>query len=195
MPDISELPGPHLLTPPLDDAHVLVLRAGDRVLLTGIVYTARDAAHERMAEALAAGRDLPFDPQGQVIYYVGPSPAPPGKVIGAAGPTTSSRMDAYAPALYRAGIRATIGKGGRSPEVRRAVADCRALYLAALGGAGALLARCVRDVEVAAYPELGPEAIRRLALQGFPAVVVNDAHGGDLYEQVRQRGGTAAEDT
>jgi fumarate hydratase subunit beta len=178
---------PHRLTTPLDEAQVLALRAGDRVLLTGTVYTARDAAHKRMTEALAAGRALPFDPQGQVIYYVGPSPAPPGKVIGAAGPTTSSRMDAYAPALYRAGIRATIGKGARSDDVRRAIVECHAVYLAAVGGAGALLARCIREVEVVAYPELGPEAVRRLTVQDFPAVVVNDACGADLYEQVRER--------
>ncbi|NLW50005.1 MAG: TRZ/ATZ family protein [Candidatus Brocadiaceae bacterium] len=188
----SDPDGPRRLTTPLDDARVLPLHAGDRVVLTGVVYTARDAAHKRMVEALAAGRQLPFDPRGQVIYYVGPSPAPPGRVIGAAGPTTSGRMDAYAPALYRAGIRATIGKGGRSPEVRRAVAECRALYLAAVGGAGALLARCIRQVEVVAYAELGPEAVRRLIVEDFPAVVVNDAHGGDLYERVREAAGEDA---
>lgn len=187
--DAGGADGPRRLTTPLDESQVLALRAGDGVLLTGTVYTARDAAHKRMAEALAAGRALPFDPHGQVIYYVGPSPAPPGKVIGAAGPTTSSRMDAYAPALYRAGIRATIGKGERSADVRRAIVECRGLYLAAVGGAGALLARCIREVAVVAYPELGTEAIRRLTVQDFPAVVANDAYGADLYEQVRTRSG------
>jgi fumarate hydratase subunit beta len=188
MLDTPEPSRPHLLTTPLEEPQALALRAGDRVLITGAVYTARDAAHKRMVEALAAGRGLPFDPRGQVIYYAGPSPAPPGRVIGAAGPTTSSRMDAYAPALYEAGIRATIGKGARSGEVRRAIVECRALYLAAVGGAGALLARCIRAVEVVAYAELGTEAVRRLTVEDFPAVVVNDAHGADLYEQVGPRG-------
>lgn len=187
MPIAPELPRPHPLTTPLDERQVLSVRAGDRVLLTGTLYAARDAAHKRMAEALAGGEALPFDPRGHVIYYVGPSPAPAGKVIGAAGPTTSSRMDPYAPALYRAGVKATVGKGGRCADVRRAIADCRALYLAAVGGAGALLARCIREVEVVAYPDLGPEAVRRLLVQDFPAVVVNDAYGADLYEQVRRR--------
>jgi fumarate hydratase subunit beta len=174
-----------VLVPPLSDDDVLSVRCGQGVLISGVLYSARDAAHLRMAEALRRGEPLPFEPEGQIIYYMGPSPAPPGKVIGAAGPTTSGRMDPYAPALYRAGIKATVGKGGRSDEVRRAIRECTALYLAAVGGAGALLGRCVREAEVIAYPELGPEAVRRLVVEAFPATVVNDAHGADLYEQAR----------
>jgi len=169
------------LTVPLCDEAVRSVRCGDRVALSGVVYTARDAAHQRMVEALTAGAELPFDPRGQVIYYVGPTPPPPGKVIGAAGPTTSYRMDAYAPALYQAGVKATIGKGARSDAVRRAIVECGALYLAAIGGAGALLAQHIREAKVIAYAELGPEAVRRLVVQDFPAIVVNDTTGGDLY--------------
>lgn len=175
-----------VLTTPLDADAVLSVRSGDRVLLSGVIYSARDAAHARMVEAIQASESLPFDPAGQVIYYMGPSPGPEGKIIGAAGPTTSGRMDPYAPTLYRAGVRATMGKGPRSSEVRAAIRDCQALYLAAIGGAGALLARRIREVEVIAYPELGPEAVRRLVVDDFPAIVVNDAHGRDLYEMVRQ---------
>ena len=184
-PTTAAQPAPHRLTAPLDDEQVLRLRCGDRVLISGVLYSARDAAHKRMVEALERGDPLPFDPRGQVVYYMGPSPAPPGRPIGSAGPTTSGRMDPYAPALYRAGVKATVGKGGRSDEVRRTIAECRALYLAAIGGAGALLARCIRQAEVVAYPELGPEAVRRLVVQDFPTVVVNDAYGGDLYERAR----------
>jgi len=173
------------LTTPLSAKDVLSVRTGHRVLLSGVVYSARDSAHKRMAAALERGDALPFDPAGQVIYYMGPSPAPPGKVIGAAGPTTSSRMDAFAPALYRAGIKATIGKGPRSDEVRRAIVECQALYLAAVGGAGALLGRCIREADVIAYPELGPEAVRRLVVEVLPVIVVNDAYGADLYEQAQ----------
>ena len=184
-PTPADQPAPRHLTAPLDDEQVMRLRCGDRVLISGVLYSARDAAHKRMIEALERGDPLPFDPRGQVVYYVGPSPAPPGRPIGSAGPTTSGRMDPYAPALYRAGVKATIGKGGRSDEVRRAITECRALYLAAIGGAGALLARCIRQADVVAYPELGPEAVRRLVVQDFPAVVVNDAYGEDLYERAR----------
>ncbi len=174
--------GHRKLTTPLDVEDVLSVRSGDRVLLSGVVYSARDAAHRRLVEALERGAELPFDPRGAVIYYIGPSPAPPGRVIGAAGPTTSYRMDPYASRLYEAGVKATIGKGARGAEVREALGRCRALYLAAIGGAGALLARTVRSAEVIAYPELGPEAVRRLVVEAFPAIVVNDAFGGDLYE-------------
>lgn len=173
-----------VLRPPLDDEDILPLHAGDRVLLSGVIYTARDMAHGRMVEALEAGEDLPFDPDGAVIYYVGPAPASGDRAVGAAGPTTSYRMDAFAPALYRAGIRATIGKGPRSDEVRGAIAECNALYLAAVGGAGALLSSRIKDSEVIAYPDLGPEAVRRLEVEDFPAIVINDAHGADLYERV-----------
>jgi len=181
------------LTTPLSAEDVLSVRTGDRVLLSGVVYSARDSAHKRMAAALERGDALPFDPVGQVIYYMGPSPAPPGKVIGAAGPTTSSRMDAFAPALYRTGIKASIGKGPRSDEVRRVIVECRALYLAAVGGAGALLGRCIRQADVIAYPELGPEAVRRLVVQDLPAIVVNDAYGADLYEEAQAEWGPAAD--
>jgi fumarate hydratase subunit beta len=178
---------PRILTPPLTDEVVLPLRAGERVLISGVIYTARDAAHRRMAEALERGEQLPFEPAGQVIYYMGPSPARPGRPIGSAGPTTSYRMDACAPALYAAGVRATIGKGPRSAAVRRAIQEHRALYLAAVGGAGALLSRCVKVAELIAYPDLGPEAVRRLVVEGFPAIVVNDAYGADLYEMAQAR--------
>ncbi len=182
---------PRILTPPLTDEAVLPLHAGDRVLISGAIYSARDAAHRRMVEALERGERLPFEPAGQVIYYMGPSPAPPGRPIGSAGPTTSCRMDAYAPALYAAGLRATIGKGARSAAVRRAIQEHRALYLAAVGGAGALLSRCVRVAELVAYPDLGPEAVRRLVVEEFPAIVVNDTYGADLYEMSLARGGEA----
>jgi fumarate hydratase subunit beta len=179
-------PARKTLVTPLTDDDVLALRCGDQVALSGVVYSARDAAHRLLVEALDRGDDLPFEPVGQVIYYMGPSPAPAGRPVGAAGPTTSSRMDPFAVRLYEAGVKATIGKGERSAAVRAAIARHRALYLAAIGGAGALLARSVRQARVIAYPELGPEALRRLVVEGFPAVVVNDAHGADLYETARQ---------
>ncbi len=153
------------------------------MLISGVVYTARDAAHQRLVQALDRGEKLPFDPRGQTLYYVGPTPAQPGRVIGSAGPTTSSRMDRYTPPLLAAGIRAMIGKGSRSPEVRKAIAGHRAVYLAATGGAGALLGNTIKKAEVIAYPELGTEAVRRLEVKDLPAVVVNDIHGADLYEQ------------
>jgi len=173
-----------VLNTPLSDEDVLRVRCGERVILNGVIFTARDEAHKRMANALKRGESLPFEPQGQVIYYMGPSPAPPGKIIGSAGPTTSCRMDPYAPALYEAGVKATIGKGPRAEPVRRAVRQCRALYLAAIGGAGALLAARVKQCEVIAYDDLGPEAVRRLVVEEFPAVVINDAYGGDFYQEV-----------
>lgn len=169
------------LEPPLGCDDVRPLHAGDRVLISGVIYSARDTAHARMVQALQRDQQLPFDPAGQIIYYMGPSPAPAGRPIGAAGPTTSYRMDAYAPALYAAGIKATIGKGARSESVRRAIHEYEALYLAAVGGAGALLGERIQEAQVVAYPELGPEAVRQLVVSDFPAVVVNDCHGGDLY--------------
>jgi len=173
----------HVLAPPLSDDDAASLRAGDETLISGVMYSARDAAHERMVKGLENGKPLPFDPVGQIIYYMGPSPAPPGKPIGAAGPTTSYRMDAYATVLYEAGIKATIGKGPRSDTVREAIRRCRALYLAAVGGAGALLALRVKSCEVIAYPELGPEAVCRLVVEDFPTIVINDIHGGDAYAE------------
>jgi fumarate hydratase subunit beta len=177
---------PRRFTTPLSLPDCRSVRAGDRLLLSGTIYSARDAAHRRMVEDLAKGRALPFEPEGQVIYYMGPSPPRPGRVIGAAGPTTSYRMDAYAPTLYAAGVRATIGKGTRSQAVRDAIVQHGALYLAAIGGAGALLSGCIREAEVIAFPELGPEAVRRLVVTDFPVVVVNDVFGSDLYEMARQ---------
>jgi len=176
----------HALRTPLTDAAVSPLRCGDAVRLSGVIYTARDSAHRRMLDALQGGGELPFDLHGQAIYYMGPSPAREGRVIGAAGPTTSSRMDAFAPALYRAGLRATIGKGQRSDAVRQAVAACRGLYLAAIGGAGALLARRVQEVAVVAYADLGPEAVRRLVVDDLPLIVAIDSAGADLYARARR---------
>jgi fumarate hydratase subunit beta len=171
----------HLLTTPLTDDDVAGLLAGDRVLLSGVVYTARDAAHRRMIEALDSGGPLPIPIQGQAIYYVGPSPTPPGRVTGSAGPTTSCRMDPYTPRLLELGLKATIGKGSRSAEVVEAMRRHRAVYLAAIGGAAALIASRITKCEIVAYPELGPEAVRRLVVEDFPAIVANDIHGGDVY--------------
>jgi fumarate hydratase subunit beta len=170
------------ITAPLDQATVDDLRAGDRVLISGTLLTARDAAHKRLAEALAAGEPLPVDLRGQVVYYVGPAPARPGAVIGSAGPTTSGRVDPYTPALLAAGMRGMIGKGYRSREVRDAICAHGAVYFGALGGTGALLARRITGAEVVAYEDLGPEAIYRLRVVDFPAIVIDDRYGGDVYE-------------
>ncbi|KMY66791.1 fumarate hydratase [Desulfocarbo indianensis] len=175
-----------VLTPPLRSADVAQLKAGDRVLITGTIYTGRDAAHKRIVEALQNGQEPPFPLDGAVIYYVGPSPAPPGRVIGAAGPTTSYRMDAYAPTLIQRGLKAMIGKGKRNDEVKAAMAKHQAVYLGAIGGAGALMARCIKEAEVIAYPDLGPEAVRRLVVENMPLVCVNDVNGGDLYIEGRK---------
>jgi len=171
------------ITTPLTEETVAGLRAGDRVLITGTIYVARDAAHKRLAALLEKGKELPFDPRGQIIYYMGPSPARPGRVVGAAGPTTSGRIDPYTPALLRAGLKGMIGKGNRSPEVRRAIQEYRAVYFAAIGGAGALISRSITASEVVAYPELGAEALLRMQVEDFPAIVVNDIYGGDAYEE------------
>lgn len=160
------------------------LLIGDMLYLSGDIYTARDAAHKRMAEALEAGMELPFDIEGQIIYYMGPSPARPGKVIGSAGPTTASRMDKYTPELLDLGLMGMIGKGKRSEEVKEAVVRNKAVYLAAIGGAGALLSKCIEASEVIAYDDLGTEAVRRLTVRDFPVIVVLDAKGGDLYAEV-----------
>jgi fumarate hydratase subunit beta len=171
------------LTTPLANQDVEKLRIGDRVILSGVVFTARDAAHKRLVQLMETGAALPFDLQGQVIYYVGPSPAPPGRPIGAAGPTTSYRMDAYAPTLIARGLKGMIGKGARNQAVKDAMQQHKAVYFAAIGGAGALMARSILSAEVIAYPELGPEAIRRLEVKDFPVIVVNDTQGGDLYSE------------
>ena len=184
--DLSEMENRVIrLTVPLSDEDARGLRSGDAVEIDGVIYGARDAAHQRMFAALERGEALPFDPRGQIIYYVGPAPARPGQAIGSAGPTTSGRMDAFAPALYAAGIKATIGKGYRSQPVLDALIEHGAVYLAAVGGSGALLSRHIKEATVIAYPELGPEAIYRFVVSSFPAVVVNDAHGGDVYAAAR----------
>ncbi|HBB59740.1 MAG TPA: Fe-S-containing hydro-lyase [Lachnospiraceae bacterium] len=162
------------------------LKKGDMVYLTGDIYTARDAAHARMDECLQRGEDLPFDIKGQIIYYMGPSPARPGRVTGSAGPTTASRMDRYAPKLLDMGQLGMIGKGKRSEEVKAAVVRNGAVYLAAIGGAGALLSKCIVASEIIAYEDLGTEAIRKLTVKDFPAIVVLDAEGGDLYAEVSE---------
>lgn len=174
----------HKLCPPLTDPDLMKLRSGDQVLITGVVYAARDAAHARLVELLDRGEPLPVDLKGQVIYYVGPSPARPGKPIGSAGPTSSGRMDAYTPRLLAAtGLKGMVGKGYRSPEVIRAMQQYRAVYMAAVGGAAALVARSIKTSEVVAWPELGTEAIRRLEVEDFPVIVVNDCYGADLYRE------------
>jgi fumarate hydratase subunit beta len=174
---------PIRLTPPLTDADVEKLKIGDRVMISGVIYTGRDAAHKRLVDLIQAGKPLPFEVKGQIIYYVGPSPAPPGRVIGAAGPTTSYRMDAYAPELIRLGLKGMIGKGARNQTVKDAMMRHKAVYLAAIGGAGALMAQSIKKVDVIAYEDLGPEAIRRMEVENFIAVVVNDVRGNDLYEE------------
>ncbi|MEJ5347243.1 MAG: Fe-S-containing hydro-lyase [Desulfosoma sp.] len=177
------MPNAIVLQTPLSENDVTSLKIGDRVLLNGVVYTARDAAHKRLVELLEREEPLPFDLKGQVIYYVGPSPAAPGRPVGAAGPTTSYRMDAYAPLLIRYGLRGMIGKGARNHAVKEAMQRYKAVYFAAIGGAGALMARSIVSAEVIAYPELGPEAVRKLEVKNFPVIVANDVHGGDLYEE------------
>jgi fumarate hydratase subunit beta len=176
----------HIVSP-IEEKVIEKLTAGTKVTISGVIYTARDAAHHRIIQALDRGEELPFDLEGQTIYYTGPSPAPPGRVIGAAGPTTSHRMDRYTPRLLAAGIKALIGKGSRSPEVREAIKKYKAVYLAATGGAGALLARTIKQVEVIAYQELGTEAILKLTVEDFPAIVANDTYGEDLFEQGRAK--------
>jgi fumarate hydratase subunit beta len=168
---------------PLTDETLEDLRAGDDVLLNGVIYVGRDAAHKRMIEALDRGETLPFDIKGQTIYFMGPSPARPGKPIGSAGPTTSGRMDGYSPRLMAEGLKGMIGKGMRSPAVKEAMKQYKAVYFGAIGGAGALASRSIKKSEVVAYEELGAEAIRRLEVEDFPVTVVNDIYSGDLYEE------------
>ena len=170
------------LTTPVTREDLVPLRAGDTVLLSGVVYTARDAAHKRMMELLDAGQPLPFPIEGSAVYYVGPTPERPGQIIGSAGPTTSGRMDAYSPRLLDLGQLIMIGKGKRSQTVKDAVVRSGAVYLAALGGAGALMAQSVKKLEIICWEDLGCEAVRRLEVENFPLTVILDAHGGDLYE-------------
>lgn len=171
---------------PFAEGALAGLRAGDLVSLCGTLYTGRDQTHRRLTALIAAGEKLPVDLANQLLYYVGPTPPRPGQVIGAAGPTTSYRMDAYTPALLNLGLKATMGKGQRSSAVRAAMQGAGAVYLASIGGAGALLAKCVKSCELVAFEDAGPEAMFRLEVDGFPAVVINDLAGRDYYEMVRE---------
>ena len=169
------------LKTPLSDEDVERLKIGDRILINGVIYTGRDAAHKRLFDLVQEGKDLPFDIKGQIIYYVGPTPAKPGQVFGSAGPTTSYRMDAYSPSLIGRGLKGMIGKGMRSDVVKEAMKKHKAVYFAATGGAGALLGKRVKKAQVVAYEDLGPEAIRRLEVEDLPVIVINDVYGNDLY--------------
>ena len=170
------------VTTPLSDEDVASLKAGDRVRLSGVLYTARDAAHGRLLPLIEKGERLPIDVKGAIIYYTGPTPAQPGDVVGAIGPTTASRMDKFTPALLKLGLKGTMGKGYRGQAVKDALARHTAVYLGAIGGAGAVLSQFVKKLEIVAYEDLGTEAIRRLEVEAFPAIVLNDCHGGDLYQ-------------
>ncbi len=174
------------MTTPLSDEDIIKLKAGDSVFLSGVIYTARDAAHMRIVASLEKGEDLPFDPKGQVIYYVGPSPARPGKPIGSAGPTTSYRMNSFAPILIAKGQKGMIGKGKMSQEVKDACVKYKACYFASIGGAAAVVGQAVKKAEIIAYPELGPEAVRRLEVEDMPLFVCYDSHGNDLYEMAKK---------
>ncbi len=178
---------PIRLKTPLSDEDAERLKIGDQVLINGIIYTGRDAAHKRLSDLLKEGKNLPFDVKGQIIYYVGPTPAKPGQAFGSAGPTTSYRMDAYAPSLMERGLKGMIGKGMRSDAVKEAMKKCKAVYFAATGGAGALLAKRVKKAVVVAYEDLGPEAIRKLEVENLPVIVVNDVRGNDLYIEGKKK--------
>ena len=182
--------------PPFTEDDVAQLRVGDHVKFYGTIYTARDAAHRRMLTALSEGQPLPFDVKGQVIYYVGPSPARPGRIIGSAGPTTAMRLDPFTPALLEQGLKVIIGKGGRGSVVKKALQDHKAVYLLAIGGAGALLSKTIKSMEVIAYEDLGTESIKKLEVEGFPAIVCCDMYGGDLLlagkEQYRDQAALGA---
>ncbi len=175
------------ITLPLTDEALQDLKAGDNILLNGVMYVGRDAAHKRMVETLDKKQDLPFDIKGQTIYYMGPSPPKPGQVIGSAGPTTSGRMDTYSPRLMAEGLRGMIGKGNRSQTVKDAIKKYKAVYFAAIGGAGALISKSIKKAEVIAYDDLGAEAIRRLEVEDFPVTVINDIYGGDLYDEGKNK--------
>ena len=174
---------PKIVNLPLSDKVIAELKTGDNILLNGIIYAARDAAHKRMVTALEKGEPLPFELKGQTIYYMGPTPARPGQVIGSAGPTSSYRMDIYAPRLMEAGLKGMIGKGQRTPAALDAMKKYKAVYFGAIGGAGALISQSIKKAEVIAYEELGTEAVRKLEVENFPVTVINDIYGGDLYQQ------------
>jgi len=171
------------LKTPLTQKDIESLKSGDKVKLSGIIYTARDAAHAKLIELINQKKELPIPLEGQVIYYVGPAPAKPGKVIGSAGPTTSYRMDPYTSQLFEKGLKAVIGKGQRSKKVKKSMIKNKSIYFGAVGGAGALLAKCIKSSEIVAYPELGAEAIRKLEVVDMPLIVINDIYGNDIYEQ------------
>ena len=173
------------ITAPLNREAARALKSGDSCLISGVIYTARDAAHKRLCELVAAGKELPLDVTDNIIYFVGPTPAKPGQAIGSAGPTTSYRMDAYSPTLIEQGLTGMIGKGKRGPEVIAAMKEYGAVYFGAIGGCGALLGKCVKKAEVIAYDDLGAEAIRRLEVEDFPAIVIIDSEGNNLYETGR----------
>jgi fumarate hydratase subunit beta len=175
------------ISAPLNDSEISGLQSGDAVLINGVIFTARDKAHQRFAQIHASGEPLPIDLSGQIIYYAGPSPAAPGKVIGSAGPTTSGRMDPFTDLMLQLGIKGMIGKGGRSREVKELFPYYSALYMSSIGGAGAYISTKIISSEIVAFEDLGPEAVYRLEVAGFPAIVINDIHGGDLYDNVRNR--------
>lgn len=171
------------VTTPLNEEVISKWRSGDKILISGIIYTGRDAAHKRLVELIDKGESLPFDVKGQIIYFVGPTPARPGRAVGSAGPTTSYRMDAYSPRLIEKGLKGMIGKGSRSKEVIEAMMKHRCVYMTAVGGAGALISRCIKSSEIIAYDDLGPEAIRKMEVENLPVIVVNDTSGNDLYQE------------
>jgi fumarate hydratase subunit beta len=175
------------ITTPLTDDVIAGLHAGDSVQISGVIYVGRDAAHKRIVSALDKGEPIPFDPRGQVIYYMGPSPTPPGRPIGSAGPTTAGRMDAYTPRMLEAGLKGMIGKGNRSKDVRAAIIKHRAVYFAATGGVAALISQTIKKSDLIAYADLGAEAVLRLEVEDFPAIVVNDIYGGDAYEDGKEK--------
>lgn len=172
-----------IITPPLTDEVIRTLHAGEMLYITGTIYTARDAAHKRLCEMLARGEEMPFDFEGQVVYYAGPAPAKPGEPIGSVGPTTAGRMDAYTPTLVEHGLKAIIGKGARNEAVRNSLRDHCGVYFAAIGGAAALMSLCVKEAEVIAFDELGTEAIRKLRVEELPVIVAVDCHGGNVYDR------------
>ena len=184
---IMKVDGEIRAEPPFTDEDVAQLRVGDHVLFYGTMYTARDAAHRRMITALSEGKSLPIDVKGQVIYYVGPSPARPGRVVGSAGPTTSMRLDPFTPALLDQGLKVIIGKGGRGSIVKKALQEHKGVYLLAIGGAGALLSKTIKSMEVIAYEDLGTESIKKLEVEGFPAIVCCDMYGGDLLLEGKEQ--------
>lgn len=180
------------ITTPFSDEVIEGLHAGDKVEISGILYTARDAAHKRLVQMIKNGEDLPFDVKGQVIYFVGPTPAKPGMPIGSAGPTTAGRMDFYSPALIERGLKGMIGKGARSEEVKKTMINHRCVYFAAIGGVAALLSKKIKKAEILAFEELGTEAIRILHVEDFPVIVINDIYGGDLYKEGQKQYSTAS---